>query len=82
MSDATLPQVRTGQGSTKLTKKQLRQQWLEQFSDPAFDAEIDTSNRLVKVAWHALAERTGRADAGELAEVVHLSDNADDRVES
>jgi multimeric flavodoxin WrbA len=47
------PTVRTGQGSTRLTKSEFQRRWKQRFYDPAFavmSAEID---RLSEIAWDA-----------------------------
>ena len=47
------PDVRKGQGSTKLTKDEFRQRWMERFYDGAFDSEEEARNRLLELAWQA-----------------------------
>ena len=64
-----LPVVRTGQGSTKLTREEFARRVRERFFDPAFqdaDSEID---RVVAIAWDSYNEyrkspRTRRAGRG------------------
>jgi multimeric flavodoxin WrbA len=48
---AESPQVRKGQGSTKLSKEEFRQRWMERYHDPAFDSAHDARDRLVELAW-------------------------------
>jgi hypothetical protein len=46
-----MAEVRTGQGSVKLTREEFAQRFHERFYDPSFDdgrAELD---RLVEIAW-------------------------------
>ena len=45
------PVVRTGQGSTKLTKDEFRRRIRERFNDPAFDGVAAEIDRVVNVAW-------------------------------
>jgi multimeric flavodoxin WrbA len=47
------PNVRTGQGSTKLTKEEFRQRWMERFYDPAFDDANESRHQLAELAWEA-----------------------------
>src|SRR5687767_15170283 len=60
MSDESesLPEVRTGQGSTKLGRAEFEARYKQQFADPGFrvaSAEID---RITQLAWEAYeAER-------------------------
>jgi multimeric flavodoxin WrbA len=67
-SNGSVPKVRTGQGSTKLTKPEFVRRWVERFYDPAFDAESQARHRLAEVAWQAYDEyrkspRTRKAGA-------------------
>ena len=45
--------VRTGQGSTRLSKDEFQRRWKERFYDPPFDPERDKIDRLAEVAWEA-----------------------------
>jgi multimeric flavodoxin WrbA len=64
-----MPEVRTGQTPTKLTKKEYLKRWRQRFYDPAFeqrDAELD---RIAEIAWEAYddsrkAPRTRKAGPG------------------
>ncbi len=47
------PKVRTGQGSTKLTKAEFEERWNARFYDPAFDPARSEINRLCEIAWEA-----------------------------
>src|SRR5437762_225018 len=47
------PKVRTGQGSTKLSKAEFEQRWNARFYDPAFDMARSEINRLCEIAWEA-----------------------------
>jgi multimeric flavodoxin WrbA len=47
------PKVRTGQGSTRLSKDEFLRRWKERFYDPAFDPERDQIDRLAEIAWDA-----------------------------
>src|SRR5256885_16366014 len=47
------PKVRTGQGSTRLSKEEFQRRWKERFYDPAFDPERDKIDRLAEIAWDA-----------------------------
>jgi multimeric flavodoxin WrbA len=47
------PKVRTGQGSTRLSKDEFQRRWKERFYDPAFDPERDKIDRLAEIAWEA-----------------------------
>jgi len=49
----SMPEVRTGQTPTKLTKEEYLQRWRQHFCDPAFekrDVELDT---IAEIAWEA-----------------------------
>lgn len=48
-----LPTVRTGQGSTKLSRSEFEHRYRAQFSDTAFDAAIPEVDRLTAIAWEA-----------------------------
>jgi len=50
-SKNTSPEVRRGQGTTKLTREEFQRRWLERFYDPAFDAAPDARDRLMEIAW-------------------------------
>jgi multimeric flavodoxin WrbA len=52
-ADPGLPDVRKGQGSTKLTREEFERRWREGFYDPAFDAVAGELDRAVEVAWGA-----------------------------
>jgi multimeric flavodoxin WrbA len=45
--------VRTGQGSTRLTREEFERRYREQFSDPAFAVAGAEITRIVDLAWHA-----------------------------
>jgi multimeric flavodoxin WrbA len=47
------PAVRTGQGSTKLSREEFKQRWKQRFYDPAFDSLSAEVERLSEVAWEA-----------------------------
>ena len=47
------PKVRTGQGSTRLSKEEFQRRWKERFADPAFELERDKIDRLAEIAWEA-----------------------------
>jgi multimeric flavodoxin WrbA len=47
------PAVRTGQGSTKLTKEEFAKRWNARFYDPAFEPLRGEVERLLNVAWDA-----------------------------
>jgi multimeric flavodoxin WrbA len=49
----TTPKVRTGQGSTKLTREEFDRRWKEQFYDPAFEIARSQVNQLADIAWEA-----------------------------
>jgi multimeric flavodoxin WrbA len=50
------PQVRKGQGSTKLSKEEFARRLRERFYDPAFDAATNEIEQLVEIAWAAYDE--------------------------
>jgi multimeric flavodoxin WrbA len=50
------PLIRTGQGSTKLTREEFRRRWLERFYDPAFESAPDALERLLELAWGSYDE--------------------------
>ena len=52
MSDEA-PTVRTGQGSTKLSRAEFERRYRAQFVDPAFDAAKAEVERLTSIAWEA-----------------------------
>src|SRR5205085_12211098 len=63
------PKVRTGQGSTRLSKAEFQRRWKERFYDPAFDPERGKIDRLAKIAWeayddHRKSPRTRKAGPG------------------
>jgi multimeric flavodoxin WrbA len=63
------PKVRTGQGSTRLSKAEFQRRWKERFSDPAFDPEREQIDRLAEIAWEAYDDqrkspRTRKAGSG------------------
>lgn len=63
------PKVRTGQGSTRLSKAEFQRRWKERFYDPAFDAEREQIDRLAGIAWeayddHRKSPRTRKAGPG------------------
>ena len=47
------PVVRTGQGSTKLSRADFERRYRAQFADPAFDAAKPEIERLTGIAWEA-----------------------------
>src|SRR5881227_2511616 len=47
------PKVRTGQGSTRLSREEFQRRWKERFYDPAFAAETESIDRLAEIAWQA-----------------------------
>src|SRR5205814_7315828 len=62
------PAVRTGQGSTKLTRAEFERRWNARFYDPAFDVARSEIKRLVNIAWDAYEDarkspRTRKAGA-------------------
>ncbi len=64
-----LPIVRTGQGSTKLTKEEFARRLRERFYDPAFEPHAPQIDELVAIAWEGYHEyrkspRTRKAGAG------------------
>ena len=48
-----IPNVRTGQGSTKLSRAEFERRYRAQFVDPAFDAAKLEVERLTSIAWEA-----------------------------
>jgi len=50
------PDVRKGQGSTKLTRDEFRRRFRDRFYDPAFEAASAELDRLEEVAWEAYDE--------------------------
>jgi NADPH-dependent FMN reductase len=55
-TDPGLPGVRTGQGSTKLTREEFERRWRERFYDPMFDPVGGELDRAADVAWRAYDE--------------------------
>jgi multimeric flavodoxin WrbA len=60
------PLVRTGQGSTKLTRSEFQRRFRERFYDPAFESLTQLIGQLEEVSWNAYDEyrktpRTRRA---------------------
>lgn len=51
--NAETPIVRTGQGSTKLSRTEFERRYRAQFMDPAFDAAKPEVERLTAIAWDA-----------------------------
>src|SRR5687767_3339597 len=49
--DNNLPSVRTGQGSTKLSREEFERRYRIQFYHPAFDAAKPEIDRLTAIAW-------------------------------
>jgi multimeric flavodoxin WrbA len=47
------PKVRTGQGSTRLSREEFQRRWKERFCDPGFDRERDKIDALAEIAWQA-----------------------------
>lgn len=67
--DDDVPHVRTGQGSTKLTREEFARRWRERFYDPAFEALPEDIGRLEAAAWdgyttYRKSPRTRSAGAG------------------
>ena len=63
------PTIRTGQGSTKLSRDEFRRRWLERFYDPAFEGATDALDKLELLAWEAYDDyrkspRTRKAGPG------------------
>jgi multimeric flavodoxin WrbA len=63
------PRVRTGQGSTKLSREEFEKRWNARFYDPAFDGMRAEIGRLCEIAWaayddHRKSPRTVRAGPG------------------
>ena len=56
-----VPSVRTGQGSTQLTREEFGRRYGMQFYDPAFDGVKEEIGRLTEIAWEAYLE--GRKSA-------------------
>jgi len=50
------PDVRTGQGSTRLSRAEFEARYRAQFYDPAFDAAKNEIERLTQIAWEAYEE--------------------------
>ena len=50
---AETPKIRTGQGSTKLSRKELERRYRAQFVDPAFEAAKPEVELLTGIAWEA-----------------------------
>jgi multimeric flavodoxin WrbA len=50
------PDVRKGQGSTKLTREEFRRRFRERFNDTAFEAASAEIDRIEEVAWDAYDE--------------------------
>ena len=68
-ADEQVPEVRTGQGSTKISRDEFRRRWRERFYDPAFDAVSAEIDRIADVAWASYDEyrkspRTRKAGPG------------------
>ena len=47
------PRVRTGQGSTRLSREEFQRRWKQRFYDPAFAVEKESIDRLAEIAWQA-----------------------------
>jgi multimeric flavodoxin WrbA len=63
------PKIRTGQGSTRLTKSEFQRRWKQRFYDPAFEAMAAEIDRLAEIAWEAYDDsrkspRTQKAGPG------------------
>ena len=56
MSDPNTPAVRTGQGSTKLSREEFGRRYHVQFDDPAFDSAKGEIERLTELAWGVYQE--------------------------
>jgi hypothetical protein len=50
------PQVRTGQGSTKLSRAEFEARYRAQFGDPAFETVAEQIQRLTEIAWQVYAD--------------------------
>jgi hypothetical protein len=64
-----LPVVRTGQGSTKLSRDEFARRLRERLYDPAFAIAAEEIDRIVEIAWDGYDEyrkspRTRRAGRG------------------
>lgn len=64
-----LPQVRTGQTPTKLTKEEYLKRWRQEFFDPAFMSENGDLDAIAEIAWDAYQDerkspRTRKAGPG------------------
>src|SRR5438045_9526412 len=62
------PKVRTGQGSTQLTREEFARRFKEHFYDPAFAVAQTEIERLLGIAWeayqdHRKSPRTRKAGA-------------------
>lgn len=57
-----VPSVRTGQGSTRLTREEFGKRYEMQFYDPAFDRAKEEIGRLTEIAWEAYQDgrKSGR----------------------
>lgn len=69
------PVVRTGQGSTRLSKEEFLRRWQQRFFDPAFEAAQSKVDELGNIAWeayqdHRKSPRTRKAGA-EFADPEH-----------
>jgi multimeric flavodoxin WrbA len=53
LSDSGVPEVRKGQGTTKLSTEEFRRRWLERFYDPAFETAGAEQDRIIEIAWNA-----------------------------
>jgi multimeric flavodoxin WrbA len=54
--DVRVPEVRKGQGSTKITKDEFVRRWKERFYDPAFERVAADLDRIAELAWQAYDE--------------------------
>src|SRR6202165_1601243 len=62
------PTVRTGQGSTQLSKEEFLRRWKQRFYDPAFEPVQSKIDELGNIAWeayddHRKSPRTRKAGA-------------------
>jgi hypothetical protein len=48
-----LPEVRTGQTPTKLTKEEYLKRWRQRFYDPAFASKNTELDAIGEIAWEA-----------------------------
>jgi multimeric flavodoxin WrbA len=56
-SRIVVPALRTGQGSTRLSREEFSRRYQAQFYDPAFDEAKEEIQRLTDIAWEAYQDR-------------------------